>query len=443
MLLYSCLIPSHFYFIVEHLITPELWLKNCRTRSTTPEQEQREHHQKRPSPSSCNVADDKVMKSLQPSHLPPSSSSMSSAKITSSVANLTHSTDNCTKKQPLINVLPSSKLLSRNMLHHKSLRKRRVSARLAMNTGAGTNGSKLNQNANSGISSCGERIMNTNFPSDMRATQMNNGSKAAIQSPSLHRAPPPLLAPNPLQQFMQRPPINLFKFRLPFPPQHHRMPMLPQHLPPEDPNYNPLYSANPLLPPSVVLVPYPIPLPIIIPIPLPLSAFMRAYQTKGSSKIPSNENHNESQEVPVQTCSSRAKQDDDMRVNENEQPLDLSSEQGVCCDIDKEFLTQQLYHNNNNNDVIDDDDDDDTFEEYEDDGGDDNDIRKALSGNKKNDSLDRIPKFEITRVDNQQFQSQHQQQQQQHHVKKDSLCESNRPLRKRKIIATEEVSESQ
>lgn len=432
--------PIHFYFysIVEHLITPELWMKNCRTRSPIPEQE--------PSPLtifSSNVADDKVMKSLQPSHLPPSSSSMSSAKITSSVANLTHSTDNSresssTRKQPLINVLPSSKLLSRNLLHHKSLRKRRVSARLAMNTGSTTNGNKLNQNANAGISS--ERTMNNNFPPDMRSkihTQMNNGSKA-IQSPGFNSP----LAPSPHQQFMQRPPVNLFKFRLPFPisSQHHRMPMLPQHLPHDDPNLNPLHAVtNPLLPPSVVLVPYPIPLPIIIPIPLPLSAFMRAYQTKGSSN-----NHNESRGTstePAQTNSSGiSREEKDMRVNENEQPLDLSSEQGVCCDIDKEFLTQQLYHNNNDNNN-DDDDDDDTLEEFDDDG-DDNDIRReALSGNKKNDSLERIPKFEITRVENDNEQIQKQQQH--HHVKEDSLCESNRPLRKRKIIATEEVSESQ
>jgi hypothetical protein len=465
-----------------------LWLKNCRTRSPTPEkesppqnQQQQTHAEQSPSPMSLMsaVMDDKVMKRLQIKQPPPSSSSMSAAKITSSVVNLTHSTsannnnDNSREgtKMPLINVLPSSKLLSRNILHHKNLRKRRVSARLALSSS--TNGRKVNQNVNAGIASS-ERVMNTNFPADLRAkihTQMSssssNGSKGGIQSSSFNRPPlqhPPTLSPMqqpnvPLHQFMQRPPINLFKFRMPFSMSPHHRPMMP----PEDSNLNLLQpTTNSLLPPPVVIVPYPICLPIILPIPLPLTAFMRAYQTKGSSETSMKANDNESREKSATTTAApNTAVKKDMRSSEAEQPLDLSSEQGVCCVIDKDFVTPiQLYHNNNNNhhsknnnnkneaaSTDNDEEENDADEENDDDDDlDDGRIKsekvRLILSNKNGAASettttpDKIPKFEISRVGNHR---QHHA-----HVKEDtSSCESNRPLRKRKIIATEEVSESQ
>lgn len=349
----------------------------------------------------------------------------SSMKITSTVANLTQS-DNAIDgggKKPLINVLPSSKLLSRNMLHHKNLRKRRLSARLAL-----TN--KANQNSNGNNSSGSERIMNTNFPTDLRAkihSQMNNSPKA-IQSTSFNR--PPLQ-----QQFMQRPPINLFKFRLPFPMPTlpHRMPIPPhqQHhqqppLPPDDSNLNPLPPVNSLVPPTVVLVPYPIPLPIVIPIPLPLTAFLRAYQSK-ESKLSSNKNDNESQEKisSQQQQQQQHHREEDMKeegMNENEElPLDLSSEQGMCDAGDK-------------NSVIHDVDDD---EEDEDNNDADNIIvaTEAPAFEEKSQSalINKIQELNAPHINNIKRANPKD---------KEYSSESNRPLRKRKIIATE-VSESQ
>lgn len=172
-----------------------------------------------------------------------------------------------------------------------------------------------------------------------------------------------------------------------------------------------------------------------------------------------NANDNESREAPTTTTAATAVKKD-MRTSEVEQPLDLSSEQGVCCDIDKDFVTPiQLYHNNNNtsnannnnnnkNEAAPSTDDDDNDADEENDDDDDGRIRsekvRLILGNKNGggvavaeSTLDKIPKFEISRVGNHQHA---------HHVKEDtSSCESNRPLRKRKIIATtaEEVSESQ
>lgn len=286
---------------LESLITPELWLKNCKTRSPTPEDYER--HSKSSSP--MTVVEEKLALSntIDSKQTIPSSSS----KVTPTVSNMTYNDNNVSDagKKPIINVLPSSKLLSRNMLYNRSFRKRRVSNRLTISN-------KANPNDNNSGST--ESIMNTTFPADLRAkihSQMNNNPKS-IQSTNFNRPPP-------VQQFMLRPPVNLFKYRLPFsiPP---RIPLTTpqnQQPPPEDSNVNHLPFINPVIPPPVVLVPYPIPLPIILPIPLPLTAFMRAYQSK-ESELQSNENDNESHEEKTLE-----------KMNENEKPLDLSSEQSI------------------------------------------------------------------------------------------------------------------
>ncbi|KAG5682157.1 hypothetical protein PVAND_011529 [Polypedilum vanderplanki] len=387
----------------ESLITPDLWLKNCRTRSPTPEQFSK-------SPSPMTIAEEKMVlpKIIVTQQPLPSSST----KITSTVANLTHNDNNAVdcgssinKKQPMINVLPSSKLLSRNMLLHKNLRKRRVSARLAMS-------SKGNQNAN-GNNSGNERIMNTNFPADLRAkihsqSQTSNKPMQQKQTTTTSNFNRP-----PIQQFMQRPPINLFKFRLPFAmptaqqqhQHHHRMPIPLQQLPPpppplEDPNTIPV---NPLVPPpvSVVFVPYPIPLPIILPIPLPLTAFMRAYQRK-ESELSSNENDNESQErIPLEKKKNES---------ESEEPLDLSS------------IEQGGEKNSPSHDADVDEDNDD----YDD-------IQN-----------ENVPKFEMntTHMSSSSNNNNNNNNNANKNQSNEYTCESNRPLRKRKIISTPENDES-
>lgn len=347
-------------YFLESLITPDLWLKNCRTRSPSPEQ-----YSKSPSP----MTRGEEVKSTMPKIIitQEASPSSSSAQITSSVSKLTHNEISCSVKKPMINVLPSSKLLSRNILHHRNIRKRRASARLAMSN-------KGNQNSNSDNNSFSERIMsmNPNYPPDLLGkihTQVNSSPKPIPTTSFNH----------PQLQFMHRPPMNLFKFRLPYPlpktSQNMHMPPLPQHQQrpaPEDSNLNSLPSANSFLPPTIVLVPYPIPLPIILPIPLPISAFIKAYQRK-KSELSTNKNANESH--------------GEMRTAEEDEPLDLSSEQTLF-EGDKISLNQHK---------VDD-----------------------INGNKsaKNNESDEIPNFGGN-------------------LSKDLSeysCENSRPLRKRKII---------
>lgn len=354
-------------FILENLITPDLWLKNCRSRSPSPD------GSRTPTPSSTEKST--VMAKIIVTQPQPSSST-----ITSSSVNLSCDGSIGSSKKPLINVLPSSKLLPRNIFHHKSLRKRRVSARLALNT-------KTNHNSN-GASSTSERIMNTNFSSNLRAkihSQMNSSPKQ-VQPKNFNR--PPL-------QFMQRaPPINLFKFRPPF----HNFPSqrMPPPAPPNDPNHQ--MGMNTLIPPpvQVILVPHPVILPIIIPVPLPLSAFWNAYQSKKST-TPSSEQDNEAhhEEAPLE------------KTEENEQPLDYTTSKSPETNDNSSPL-----HEDNENGI--------------------NSISSDRIENSSNgNNVDQIPKFKITRLNTKRD------------FLKDFENESCRPLRKRRIIADlDDFSES-
>lgn len=295
------------------------------------------------------------------------SSLPSSAKIISGVTNFVHS--NIGSKKPLINVLPSSKLLSRNLLHcnHKSLRKRRVSTRLTQST-------KINQIKPN-------RLLDPSFSSDHLKEKIHTQISGNNMHPVPNQSAPP---------FTERTPINLFKLRLPFPP------LVQQRIqqPPEDgSNLNLLPPSNPFLPPPVVLVPYPIPLPIILPIPLPLTSFLKAYQTKGYSS-----NDNDSQE--------QAQVAKGTKTNENEQPLDLSSEQGVFCEAYKNFIGMVKSNN-------------------------------AQSSGKGEPDVE--VKIMATNHDSENDIKDNQKTQ--HHTvvttKDDASCENNRPLRKRKIISDE------
>jgi hypothetical protein len=275
-------------------------------------------------------------------------------------------------------------------MFQKSLRKRRVSARLAL-----TN--KPNHSSN-GTKSNSERIMNTNFPSDMRAklhSQMNNSPKQ-IQPPTFNR--PPL-------QFAPRPPINLFKFRPPF----HNFPSqrMPPPPPPDDPNHpGHQMHMNSIVPPPVILVPHPIIVPIVIPVPLPLSAFWNAYQVGkklNEPTTPSTENDNEShhEESPTKE-----------KAEENEQPLD--------------YTTSKSPETNDNNLPLHDD--------NENENGIDSISSDRIENSSNGNNAEKIPKFKITRLNVKRTVDGDT---------KDFTNESCRPLRKRRIIAeVDNLSES-
>lgn len=363
------------------MITPADWLKNCSSQSESQEKEKERFEQKSRSNSRSPISfmsvelNERMIKSLRANET--SISPLESSVKISGIAKSVHT--NSSSKKPMINVLPSSKLLARNLLHHKNLRKKRVSTRLTQCT-------KINQVRSN-------RLIDSSFSADLRGkvhTQVSSKSGSQSTCFNLHHIPNQTVPP-------QQSPTNLFKLRMPLPHayQQTRMPILQQHQqPPENAsNLNLLPPLNPLLPPSVVIVPYPIMLPIILPIPLPLTAFLKAYQTKKYSKIPSNENNNDSFD---------GEQAKSVRINENEQPLDLTSEQGLFCE------NKHSQTNNKNEDV-----------------SLDNEVEK--SGCTNNNNL-----HESVSVSKMQY----------HVAVRDEVSENHRPLRKRKIIA-EELSKSQ
>lgn len=327
------------FIIVENLITPELWLKNCRSRSPTPASEAARPGSvsRTPTPN----ATEKSAKLIQAAAAQP----LPSATITSantSLANLSSESSSAAAKKPLINVLPSSKLLSRSLLHQKSLRKRaRITARM----------SQQQQHP----SSKQQQSSDKNFSSDLRAQIPPPPPQQQIPSSGNfnHHRPPPL-------KFMPRPPINLFKFRPSFPAnflQQQQQPQPGQRMPPPPPSADnhPNMTMNShhhhFLPPPVVLVPHPIVLPIIIPVPLPLSAFWNAYQvssagkhsttkitsttppsSSSSSSLSSSEVDNEQQRIVVGGVADNHRVDEEelsieraVQASSEEQPLDYTT----------------------------------------------------------------------------------------------------------------------
>lgn len=156
-------------------------------------------------------------------------------------------------------------------------------------------------------------------------------------------------------------------------------------------------GLNALVPPTVILVPHPVILPIIIPVPLPLSAFWNAYQSKKSSTTPSSENDNESHHEEAKA--------EKAEENENEQPLDYTT-------------SKSPETNDNTTSPLHDNDDDNGIESIS--------STDRIENSSNDNNAEKIPKFKITRfnlkrvvVDSKDFHDN----------------ESNRPLRKRRIIA--------
>lgn len=343
-------------------------MKNCKTRSPTPE-DQKE------SKVLASKLEEKVMLSniIESKPLPPST--VANASGSTNLSNREFNSMN-NAKRPFINVLPSSKLLSRNIMYNRNFRKRRVSSRTTS-----SNKSSPNLNEESGV----ERTLNITLQDDLRAKILSQKSNSLKPLASTNISQPTL------QQFMFPPPINLFKHRLPFslPPRMLSNPQI-QHHHPDETSFNPLPITNAIVPPPVVLVPYPVPLPIVLPIPLPISAFIKAYQVKGKETSPNNKDNNDSN-----------KEMSSSKVRENDKPLDLSSEQSIP-EHDKIFECQN----------------DDDYE---------NDELQDINNITNNQNIDKIPIYENI------------QMAPQNNLQKD-LHERNRPLRKRKIISSQEES---
>ncbi|XP_055630917.1 sine oculis-binding protein homolog B [Toxorhynchites rutilus septentrionalis] len=281
------------------LITPELWLKNCRSRSVSPSSDRSDSISPAPS---------------LPLRRSPGPLSMQQAPAT---------------KKPLISVAPASKLLSKSLQSSairsiaKSTRKRRsglrqlqqsvIQSRRCSNSKVDFTPSNNNNNSN---------VLNNNLatnsshpamskPATVTSSVQDLRTGISIQnmtppkfenrdSPTTPRTP--LNIPSPFLQL----PFNA-GMRPPFLPTFNPAfrfgaPSTQASMPPPPPLNNPLPNIDsqnrqhpPLLgfpaPPVTVLVPYPIiiPLPLPIPIPIPLIDFLKASNLKSDAEPPKTE----------------------------------------------------------------------------------------------------------------------------------------------------------
>ncbi|XP_055592101.1 sine oculis-binding protein homolog B [Uranotaenia lowii] len=280
------------------LITPELWLKNCKSRSASPPSDRSESVS--PAPSSL------MRPSPEPSpgmHSPPA-------------------------KKPMISVAPASKLLSKSLQTTvirspmKTNRKRRPGLRPLQTSvhpkrGPANKGEFVQTSNNNNNAS----VINNNLPISSVMPKPSTVTSGGVQN--LRSAIDLKTLPHPLtptkfesrETSTPRPPHNLpphflqfhpnmpSPIRPPFPQMHpafHFGSPPPQHsMPPPPPLNNPLPKLDNLnrpqqppfgfpTPPVTVLVPYPIviPLPLPIPIPIPLIDFLKATAPKPTPETP-------------------------------------------------------------------------------------------------------------------------------------------------------------
>ena len=221
--------PLKFNFFAESLITPELWLQNCHSRSPTPTLDQNNQAK---SPFSIAFMSNDLSEKSSIDDQPPETASSSHANI----ANLKNLLQGSSTHKPLINVLPSSKLLSRNLLYHKNMRKRRIASRSTQNSNL-----KLNPQVRM------KKIKDSNFSPEIYEKNHTHTRNSGENQNQSHQSFP--------SQFMPRPPNNLFhKFQMPIP--QDRFPVLDQNRPhQENINFN-LQAPSTVLPPPIVIVPY-------------------------------------------------------------------------------------------------------------------------------------------------------------------------------------------
>lgn len=246
-----------------NLITPELWLKNCKSRSASPTETERSGS---PNPET-KTSQDKEQPKTQKSPLP-----LITVAPTAKLMKPKRSED------PPIQKSPESRKENRNKMN---LRKRRTSKCSAT------------------VTSQSHARQRTSTPKaqDLRMCSPSEGSSpASTIGTAIHSPPHPMSQHHPPPQF----PTSMFSMPPPgfmdnhphmnemrhpmagsmFPP---RMPFMPRHMPMhERPRLPPPLNFPQVLgqpPPVTILVPYPVilPLPIPIPIPMPLSAFVQAH----------------------------------------------------------------------------------------------------------------------------------------------------------------------
>ncbi|KAL4709561.1 hypothetical protein ACJJTC_007292 [Scirpophaga incertulas] len=373
-----------------NLITPELWLRNCKSRSASPNSE-----------TSGSPTRDIIAKTVNEKTEQPKASRKSPL--------------------PLITVAPPSKLMKPKPLSEertqkspeskKDLRSNKMNLRKRRSSKCSA--TVTSQTARQRTVTPKAQDLRMCSPSIDGSSPASTAGNSAIHSPPHQINPhnvPPLSFPNPNYGlpppvYMDGAPGHINDLRHPsiFPPRFNFLPRpgVPFHQ--ERPRMaTPINFPPPLgqAPPVTVLMPYPViiplPIPIPIPIPLPLTAFIQAHC---ASKV-KTEAKNDDNEGPLDFT-----MNSDKNKDENNVTGEIEIESALCNTVDKP--TNEL------NDRIEEEDKTEDFSE-------------------NSNPEQTLPKFKITRLGNKMAKIV---------AKPRELSESTRPLRKRRRlveVATED-----
>lgn len=369
-----------------NLITPELWLKNCRSRSASP-----------------------------------TSDTSLSPKLEIVVSNKKTSNDKEVKSQnkksplPLISVAPPSKLMKqkggsedkiRKSPENKkdgrskiNLRKRRVSKCTSTITSQTHSRHNASTPKAQDLRICSPSTLDGSSPA---STVMNSAIHSPTNPlnahlPNVHPPPPPYtntLYSNSMFMDNSIPPNHINDHRVPnmFPPHFMPRPHLP--FPHDRPRLPPPITLPPQAlgqpPPVTVMVPYPVilPIPLPIPIPLPVSTFAHAYNNKPRTEVNKTEDCEGPLDYTMKTITSK-----------------MLEENRTYDDHVNDEINNQAHENVEISDLV--------VEEQE---------RENIESNNPEQTL---PKFKITRVNNKLAKIV---------SKSRDPSESMRPLRKRRRI---------
>lgn len=368
-----------------NLITPELWLKNCKSRSASPASERSgspNHENVPPKPATEKAELPKTQGKKSPMPL-----------ITIAPTAKLMKPKGPSEERTTIQKSPENKKDTRT--NKMNLRKRRTSKCSATVT------SQTVRQRTSTPKAQDLRMCSPSIDGSSPASTAGNSTIHSPPHPMNHHPIPPPPFPNhmfgmPPPMYMDGPPHHDPRHPM-FPPRLNFMPRIPMHqerprIPP------PLNFPAPIgqAPPVTVLVPYPVvlPIPIPIPIPLPLTSFIQAHCT---NKI-KTEAKSEDNEGPLDfTMNSDKKKDEPGGIDSNTDPdIPENSSNNNHCEPSS-----------------------DLNERIEDDDKTDGEVAETVNPEQT------LPKFKITRLGNKMAKIV---------TKPREQPESTRPLRKRRRL---------
>ncbi|CAG4929738.1 unnamed protein product [Colias eurytheme] len=300
-----------------NLITPDLWLKNCKSRSVSPVSER-------------------------------SGSPNAENKQTSDKTEPTIRTDHRKSPVPLITVAPTAKLMNPKIPEEKTFTQKSPETKKELRHNNKMNLRKRRSSkCTSTVTSQSLRQQHATTPKaqDLRmcSPSMDGSSPSSsvtIGNSAIHSPPNvnPQIPPFPNAMFGMPPPVfldnnaaHMNDYRHPgmFPPRFGFMPPRPM-MPPERPRLMPPINFAQAIgqpPPVTVLVPYPVvlPIPLPIPIPIPLSSFLQAHRI---NKVKTEVN-NDDAEGPLDFTMNSDKNDAKKVVAENNTDNEETSSQNI------------------------------------------------------------------------------------------------------------------